>query len=108
MISKITGYFQRSKDDYRLMHRKKVGVVNVLDKDCNDNWARIVGWYVADVGGEKQTFFHLEDAMKAYDQYAVHIGGEKNPSHLNMPEYYLSIMKPLKYKTVKESTANSR
>jgi hypothetical protein len=34
------------------------------------------------------------DAMKAYDEYTVHIDGEKNPSHLNLPENYPNLFKP--------------
>ena len=82
-----------SKDDYQLMDRKKIGVKNVVDKDCDDDWARIVGWYVADIGDEKRSFSRLVDAMKAYDEHAVHINGEKNPSRLNMPENYPNLLK---------------
>ncbi|KAL9190424.1 hypothetical protein ACHAXT_007635 [Thalassiosira profunda] len=84
-----------SKEDYELKDRHLVGVKNVTDKDCNDEWARVVGWYVADVGGEEKAFSRLSDAMEAHDDFIVNQKGTAPiaKSELNRPENYPSLWK---------------
>lgn len=70
-LEQLEDYWIFSRDDYQLMDRVKIGVTNVVDEECDDNWARITGWYVATIGDQEQSFSRLSDAMKAYDDYAV-------------------------------------
>lgn len=51
------------KEDYLLStkrgDREWVGVNNVVDENSTDQWAKIVGWYVATIDGDEQSFSRL-------------------------------------------------
>ncbi|KAL7536345.1 hypothetical protein ACHAXR_007102, partial [Thalassiosira sp. AJA248-18] len=62
------------------------GVRNVTDKKSKDQWAKMVGWYVAAIDGEKHPFSLLADALRAYDASVVRSKGVLKESELNLPE----------------------
>lgn len=69
------------------------GVRNVTDPKSKDNWASIVGWYVAELmNGGEQSFALLSDALKAYDVAIIHAKGkETKESEINLPEDWGSL-----------------
>jgi len=56
-----------SEEDYHLMTRKTrnrkqvkwIGVRNLVDENSTDLWANLVGYYVAMIDGEEQTYSFL-------------------------------------------------
>ena len=82
-----------SKEDYLLTTYKAndqewIGVKNVQDKRSKDGWARLVGWYEADIlDGTRQKFTFLAQALRAYDQSVVRMKGcRTQKSDLNIVE----------------------
>jgi hypothetical protein len=89
-IEDLEEHFVMAKQDYDLQNQKEwLGVRNETDDACNDNWAKIIGWYVADIDGEEVAFSYLSEAIRAYDDsiIRIHGAGTKNVQ-LNMPGNY--------------------
>jgi len=64
------------------------GVKHVCDKDSSDQWAREIGWYIAEIDGVGVPFVRFSDATRASDINTVLKKGIKNikQDDLNMPE----------------------
>ncbi|KAL7495143.1 hypothetical protein ACHAWT_006204 [Skeletonema menzelii] len=93
-----------STDDYNVFHHqdyklfgqnegegnwKWKGVKNLRDGRSSDVWAKVVGWYVADIDGKKQKFSTLVSALRAYDASMIKKKGDQTKeSDLNLPEEY--------------------
>lgn len=89
-IEDLEEHFVMAKQDYDLQNQKEwLGVRNETDDACNDNWAKIIGWYVADIDGEEVAFSYLSEAIRAYDDSIIrlHGAGTKNVQ-LNIPGNY--------------------
>ena len=89
----LEDYWVCSKRDYELSRKcedmgwKPIGVAERFDEGSDDEWARMVGWYVVNVDGEERSFSLLEDAMKAHDACVIREHGERTKrSYLNLPE----------------------
>ena len=65
------------------------GVKNVTDGRSSDEWAKVVGWYVANIDGNKQKFSTLAGALRAYDASVIKKkGNQTKESDLNLPQEY--------------------
>ena len=88
-LDDILDVFVFAKSDYLLSMRQTcwMGVKNKVDKNSVDDWAKIVGWYVALIEGQERSFSFLTDALRAYDASIVRQNGPKTiKSQLNLPE----------------------
>lgn len=82
-----------AKEDYELFMTNEgesksswmKGVKNVVDKESIDDWARIVGWYVANIDGEEVPFARLSGKLLLvlFASY-VKIVSHEDPSNLQM------------------------
>lgn len=97
--------FVYTKRDYDLSVRKDecgqpvelLGVENMVDETSNDQWAAIVGWYVADINGEEESFASLSDALHAYDSFVVQCkGNDVLEWDINLPEEWEELFPGLK------------
>lgn len=93
-LDNIEDYYVFSKTDYELTTKFEVegldyiGVKRRVDKNSNDIWAKLVGWYeIKGEDGKVQSFPKLADAMKAHDAIVVRRhGAQTKRSFLNIPE----------------------
>lgn len=59
---------------------------NVVDDTSVDPWAKVVGWYVAYIGGTELAFPLLTDALRAFDSHTVtRLGSKTRKNDLNLP-----------------------
>ena len=75
------------KDDYLITNSKVaedgnveptwLGVRNKVDETSIDKWANQIGWYVATIDGQDQSFSCLTDALRAYDAFVVSCKGDQ-------------------------------
>lgn len=96
----IPEHFVFQKEDYLLstsnspQHEWK-GVKNVVDKDSDDVWASLIGYYVAIIDGAEQSFPCLSEALQAYDASIVKRKGDNTKqSDLNIPENWEWVFSP--------------
>ena len=92
---KLRDYGVMAKRDYELTSRVKkyVGIKICTDKKSIDKWARDVGWYEVNLGGTKQLYSLLSDAIEAHDVYVLRSkGNQVEKSDLNIPQHY--VLKP--------------
>lgn len=96
----VPEHFVFHKEDYLLstgncpQHVWK-GVKNIVDKESEDVWASLIGYYVAIVDGKEQPFSRLSEALQAYDASIVKRKGEKTrQSDLNIPENWEWLLSP--------------
>ena len=94
-LDDLEDYWVCSKRDYELSRKcddmgwKPIGVAERFDEGSDDEWARMVGWYVVNVDGEERSFSFLEDAMKAHDACVIREHGTRTKrSYLNLPELH--------------------
>jgi hypothetical protein len=96
----IPEHFVFPKEDYLLStssgpHHEWKGVKNVVDKDSEDVWASLIGYYVAIIDGKEQPFPRLSEALQAYDASIVKRKGDKTrQSDLNIPENWEWLLCP--------------
>ena len=71
-LDEVQDYFVMKKSDYIISIRKTdvdngnvkwIGVTNKLDEESVDDWAKKVGWYVATIDGEEQSFSNLSGEL---------------------------------------------
>ena len=85
------------KDDYLITNSKVtedgnvdptwLGVRNKVDETSIDRWANEIGWYVATINGQDQSFSYLTDALRAYDAFVVSCkGNQTKKTDLNIPQ----------------------
>ena len=94
-LDNLEDYWVCSKRDYELLRKcadmgwKPIGVAERFDEGLDNEWARMVGWYVVNVDDKEQSFSFLGDAMKVHDACVIcgHSTWTKR-SYLNLPELY--------------------
>lgn len=80
--------------------RKKDGlpwlgdVINIVDDNSSDDWARYVGWYMVTIDGVQRSFALLIDALRAYDSSVLRSKGwaKTKLSDLNLPEEWTEML----------------
>jgi hypothetical protein len=74
------------KEDFKKLDYEWKGVVNQLDNESKDRWAKEVGWFTVSIGGVERFFPRLMEAIRAYDKDVVMRKGPKTEaSDLNLP-----------------------
>lgn len=80
--------------------RKKDGlpwlgdVINIVDDNSSDDWARYVGWYMVTIDGVQRSFALLIDTLRAYDSSVLRSKGwaKTKLSDLNLPEEWTEML----------------